>query len=291
MLGAAGDGLGVAVGRVDVRHPELRIEAAPVRRAHPAPTMSDRPLFAGLLITHVDQELPPKAALGVRRLRPQMAHLMVEKRERVAANLFPASSIVADFRRNLAIVGLVERATKVSDGLRRPPPTFGGNDLTHVRPRVERLDESREGHRRRLPPELLQILAEPELKRLRRDGLHACGHLTPSAVSGNEFLADIGDRAQADPENGKIEIARHPERPGRRPRPLPVRFEIARLGFERWAVLELSIVGFGWPAWPTVDGDQRPIVPTATHFRLHAELERLHISALAALPRPGRGES
>src|SRR5208282_5243825 len=190
-----------------------------------------------LLIPHIDQQLPPKAALSVRRLRPQMAHLLVEERDRVFANFLPARGIIAVFRHALAIAGLVERATKVSDSLWRPPPTFGGNDLPHVRPCVERLDESREGHRRRLPPELLQILAEPKLKRLSRDGLHAGGHLTPSAVSGNEFLANMGDGAEADPEHDEIEVARHHEGPGRRLGSLPVRFEIARLGFERRAVL------------------------------------------------------
>src|SRR6202044_1001326 len=144
-------------------------------RPPPAPTTSGRPLFAGLLIAHVDQQLPAKAALGVRRLRPQMAHLMVEKRERVNANLLQARSIIAILRDGLAIVGLVERATKVSDGLRRPPPTFGGNDLAHVRPRVERLDESREGHRRRLPPELLQTLPQARSKRFGRRGLPRAG--------------------------------------------------------------------------------------------------------------------
>src|SRR5271168_4633572 len=100
-----------------------------------------------------------------------------------------------------------------SSGSWRAPPAFGGNDLAHVRPGVERLDESREGHRRRLPPELLQILAEPQLKRLGRDGLHAGGHLTPSAVSGNEFLADKRDGPEADPKDDEIEIARHHEGP------------------------------------------------------------------------------
>ena len=50
-------------------------------------------------------------------------------------------------------------------------PIFGGNNVSHIGPRVERLDKTGQCHGWHFPAQFLQIRAEPYLKRLRGNGL------------------------------------------------------------------------------------------------------------------------
>src|SRR5262249_21669817 len=127
-------------------------------------------------------------------------------------------------------------------------PRLARDEMPHVRPRVEGLREPRQDHRRTGPAERLHRRAEPDLERLRGDGLDVRDHLPPAGIARDDRPAHVRDGAHPDAEDDEVEVLPDPERPrGGAPR-IPVALEPPPLGPDALALLELRVVGRRRPA-------------------------------------------
>src|SRR6185369_4363273 len=173
-----------------------------------------------------------------------------------------------------------ERRTRVDEAARRNRPRLLGEQVAHVSPRIERLGEGGKGAQRMGPAEVGQIVAQPDLQRLRRDGLHVLYHRTPARVAGDDLAADMWNRTDPNTEHNEVEVIDHAQRLGTLLSLIPVRLEIPSLPLEPLAVDQLRVVGLCRPARQPADIDQRPVLGAALHLRSYVELESLDIRLL-----------
>ena len=136
--------------------------------------------------------------------------------------------------------------------------------MSHVCPGIERLDEELiQRDRFDLPSQFLQIRVEPNLKRLGRHRLDPLDHMAPSRVAGDELTANVRQRADADAQHDKIEIARYPQFFCGDPSAIPVRFEIPFFATQALSAAQLPVIRFGGPTGHSADVDQWPIFAPA----------------------------
>src|SRR6185437_16061538 len=179
-----------------------------------------------------------------------MLDVAVEKPDRVGAHLFGAALRIADVGSRGLARRVAEHIAEIGHGPRRMvAPVFGGNDVSHVGPGIEWLDEAGQGPRWYVPAQFLQIGAEPDLERLRGNGLDPLDHPAPAWIAGDDLAADVRQRADADAQHDEIEITHHLQLQRRALAAVPVRFEIPLLPPHLRAALQLPIVGLGGPAW------------------------------------------
>src|SRR5215207_4497297 len=130
--------------------------------------------------------------------------------------------------------------------------------MAHVRPGVERLDESRQGDARRpRPPESGDVGVHPELERLGLGGLDRLHHLAPARIARHDLAADVGDGADPHAEDHAVEILPYLERPGAYLATVLERLEVPPLALQALAVLQLGEIGPRGPAGEAADVDQR----------------------------------
>src|SRR5262245_35184144 len=109
--------------------------------------------------------------------------------------------------------------------------------MTHVGPRVERLDEARKVRRGLVPPEALHPILHPDLEALSGDRLDVFDHGAPALVALDELCADVRDLADAHAQHHEIEIFRNPQPLLRLVASVPERFEFPSLIAEPVAAL------------------------------------------------------
>ena len=223
----------VAVGRIDVRGPELAGEAPLVRA-----TARSLPVACGS--TSRSQRNWPGARS---RLRPELADVVVQEvhapprrtrvplRCRVGESSDVRAARCRSRRSPAARCGQLLAATRcvmsaqVSNGSTNP----------------DRLLSSAV-----LPAERLHVLVHPDLEGLRRDGRDVLDHLAPARIARDELAADVRDRAESDAEHDEVEVLRRRAASSvRDPTLVPVRLEVDACRCQTLAVDELAPVGLG----------------------------------------------
>src|SRR5947209_239232 len=126
------------------------------------------------------ERLPAKLVRTARRPGPEARNVLVQEADRVPPHLLALPRRVV---RGGDAVGVLQDVAEVGERARRAGPALARDQVAHVRPGVERLDEAGDADRRPRPAELRHVRLHPYLEGLGRDRLHALDHRPPAGVA------------------------------------------------------------------------------------------------------------
>src|SRR5215475_2569478 len=101
-------------------------------------------------------------------------------------------------------------------------PSFLGDQVAHVGPGIEWLLKGGDRGLVMAPSQALDILAHPELERLRCSGLTVANHVVPARVFIDQFPTYVGNCPKSYPEHDQVEVIDDAKNSGAHLRLVPV---------------------------------------------------------------------